>query len=161
MMPETTEELLSDFYFILFSPNPNRNMVHIIVDDGTVKLYMNIKKFVSLIKQIVNENVSIIVRNCCDSYGGFYLIDRNEASVVKLSIDNEKDVLNLKDLHNDIMAAKESEDNSLIVRQKYIEALTKTTDLEIKKGTKIGQMQNHYSATILYGQDIIKSYRPY
>lgn len=123
---------------------------------------MNIKKFVSLIKQIVDEKTSTIVRNCCDSYGGFYLIDRNEASVVKLTIDSEKGVLNLKDLHNDIMSAKQSDSKDAIVRQKYIEALTKTTEREIKKGTKTGQMQNPYSSTIIYGQDIINGpYRPY
>ena len=51
----TTEELLSDFFFLIFCPNPNKNNVRVIIDDGTIKLYTNIPKFIKIIEDVKEE----------------------------------------------------------------------------------------------------------
>ena len=51
----TTEELLSDFFFLIFCPNPNKNNVRVIIDDGTIKLYTNIPKFIKIIEGTMDE----------------------------------------------------------------------------------------------------------
>lgn len=159
---QNIDEIIADFYFIVFSPNPNKNIVRVIVDDGSVKLYMNVKKFVNTIKDIMNEKASIIVRNCCETYGSFYLIDRNNDLVLKLNTSDEKSFLNLKQLHDDIMTAKQVNDKDVSLRNRYITALSEFSDQEIKRGTQLNSIQNPYSATIIYGQDVVRNnYRPY
>ena len=91
----TTEELLSDFFFLIFCPNPNKNNVRVIIDDGTIKLYTNIPKFIKIIEGTMDEKAGTIVKNCCETYGCYYVIDRCENTIRKLNINSEDGVINL------------------------------------------------------------------
>lgn len=157
----TTEELLSDFFFLIFVPNPNKNNVRIIIDDGTIKLYTNIPKFINIIKSTMDEETSIIVKNCCETYGCYYLIDRCDGSVRKLTNNPEEGVINLKQLHNDIMKAKEAGESNDKLREEYVNALNDRTKNEMMKGMATGVTGNRYSATVVYGQQPTRGYRPY
>lgn len=157
----TTEELLSDFFFLVFHPNPRKNIVRIIIDDGSIKLYTNTQKFIKIIESIMNEKTGMIVKNCCETYGCFYVIDRCEGTVRKLNITSEANILSLKQLHNDIEKAKEVGESDSVLREKYIETLDGFIDQKLKKGTENLVYGNKFSSTIIYGQQTQKEYRPY
>lgn len=159
----TTDELLSDFFFVIFVPNPTKNSVRVIIDDGTIKLYTNIPKFISIIKATVSNEVAAIVKNCCETYGCWYLIDRCNAEVKKLNNNVEKGVIHLSDMHDDIMKAKAEGDRDGKLYDKYLNTLNKTTDDEMKKHTPGGNVitGNRHQSTIIYGQGNRGSYKPY
>ena len=123
----TTEELLSDFFFLIFCPNPNKNNVRVIIDDGTIKLYTNIPKFIKIIEGTMDEKAGTIVKNCCETYGCYYVIDRCENSIRKLNISSEEGVINLQQLHSDIQKAKESGETDDALREKYFDTLNSFT----------------------------------
>lgn len=158
----TTEELLSDFFFVIFVPNPTKNNVRVIIDDGTIKLYTNIPKFVSIIKSTMNNEVATIVKNCCETYGCWYLIDRCNGDVRKLNNDAKKGVIYLSEMHDDIMKAKQEGDRDGKLYDKYLNTLNKSIDDEMKKrlsgcNTVTG---NRYQSTIIYGQSNLGTYKP-
>ena len=157
----TTEELLSDFFFLIFCPNPGKNNVRIIIDDGSIKLYTNIPKFIKIIEDIMNEKTGKIVKNCCETYGCYFVIDRCEGTVRKLNITSEANILSLKQLHNDIEKAKEVGEADSVLREKYIEKLDGFIDQKLKKGVENKVYGNKFSSTIIYGQQAQKEYRPY
>lgn len=157
----TTEELLSDFFFLIFIPNPAKNNVRVIIDDGTIKLYTNIPKFIKIIEGTMNLKAATIVKNCCETYGCFYLIDRCEDSIRKLNNNPEEGVINLKNLHKEIMDAKEAGESNDKLREEYINALESEVNKELTRGSQVGATGNRYSATIIYGQQPTRGYRPY
>ena len=157
----TTEELLSDFFFCLFIPNPAKNNVRIIIDDGTIKLYTNIKKFVKIIEGTMDEHAATIVKNCCDTYGCMYVIDRCENDIRKLNNVPDEGVLNLQQLHKDIQQAKESGQTDDALREKYFDTLNSYMKPELKRGSSTSITGNKYVSTVVYGQDIRRGYRPY
>lgn len=157
----TTEELLSDFFFLVFHPNPRKNIVRLIIDDGSIKLYTNIQKFIKIIEGIMNEKTGMIVKNCCETYGCYYVIDRCEGTVRKLNITSERSFLSLKQLHSDIEKAKEAGESDDVLREKYIETLNGFVDQKLKKDTENKVYGNKYSSTIVYGQQPQQGYRPY
>lgn len=157
----TTEELLSDFFFLVFHPNPRKNIVRIIIDDGSIKLYTNTQKFIKIIEGIMNEKTGMIVKNCCETYGCYYVIDRCEGTVRKLNITSERNILSLKQLHSEIEKAKEAGESDSVLREKYIETLNGFIDQKVKKGIESKVYGNKYSSTIIYGQQSQQGYRPY
>ena len=157
----TTEELLSDFFFLIFCPNPNKNNVRVIIDDGTIKLYTNIPKFIKIIEGTMDEKAGTIVKNCCDTYGCYYVIDRCENTIRKLNISSEAGVINLQQLHNDIQKAKENGETDDALRTKYFDTLNSFVKPELQRGQKDNIAGNKYAATVVYGQNIQRGYRPY
>lgn len=159
-----TETLIKDFFFILFSPNPIKESVRVIVDDGTYKLYMKASKFESIIKDTLGEKAALYVRNLCGTYGGFFLVDRIKAQITQLHLKNEKQLLNVKQLHNDIESLKKDSSKEDIVRERFLAALQAGTDSAVRRGlagTK--PTYNRFSSTIIYGSNVSfsKDYRPY
>lgn len=159
-----TEALIRDFFFILFSPNPVKESVRVIVDDGTYKLYMKASKFENIIKDTLGEKAALYVKNLCRTYGGFFLVDRIKAQITQLHLKNEKQLLNVKQLHNDIESLKNDATKEDIVRERFLAALQNDTDNEIRRGqNNVKPMYNRYSSTIVYGnsQSFSKDYKPY
>ena len=131
----TTEELLSDFFFLIFCPNPNKNNVRVIIDDGTIKLYTNIPKFIKIIEGTMDEKAGTIVKNCCETYGCYYVIDRCENTIRKLNINSEDNVINLQQLHSDIQKAKENGETDDALREKYFDTLNSFVKPELQRGS--------------------------
>ena len=158
----TTEELLSDFFFLIFCPNPNKNNVRVIIDDGTIKQYTNIPKFIKIIEGTMNEKTATIVKSCCETYGCYYVIDRCENTIRKLNISFEEGVINLQELHNDIKKAKESGETDDALREKYFDTLNSFAEPKLQRRSDNNIVAgNKYAATVVYGQRIQRGYRPY
>ena len=159
---KTTEEILSDFYFLIFTPNPVKNNVRIIIDDGTIKLWTNIDKFVKIIRLIMNDEMAQVVKTACTTYGCFFLIDRCENDIKKLNIKSEESIINIKQLHNDIETAKQVGDKDKVLRERFIAAINTPVQERLSKQT-MGDYVSHnrFSGTIVYNVNKFGNYRPY
>lgn len=159
---KTTEELLSDFYFLIFMANPAKEIVRVIVDDGTIKFWTKIQKFVNIIKLIMSEEMSREVKLACESYGCFYLIDRCNNSIKKLSMKSEDNIINIKKLHDDIETAKKENKKDQELQQRFLTAINQPIMERLSiKNKKDLSFTNMYSGSILYGVKPMSGYRPY
>lgn len=161
--PKTSEELLNDFYFLIFYANPERNMARIYIDDGTIKLWMNIGRFVQAMGLIMNEEIAQAVKTACTTYGCFYLIDRCENNIKKLNIKSETNIINIKQLHQDIEKAKAAGDKDKDLRERFLAAIEKPVMERLSIQTKGNYVNaNRFSSTIVYGEHPkVGGYRPY
>ena len=159
---KTTEEILSDFYFLIFTANPLKNSVRIIIDDGTIKMWLNIDKFIRIIKLIMNEETAQAVKTACTTYGCYFLIDRCENDIKKLNIKSEDTVINIKQLHNDIEAAKTAGDKDKTLRERFVAAVNAPVNERLSK-TSLSDYtsQNKFSGTIVYNMNKLGGYKPY
>lgn len=159
----STEDLIRDFFFILFSPNPAKESVRVIVDDGTYKVHMKSSKFVGIINSSMGDKAALQVKNLCSMYGGFFLVDRVKGTITQLHLKNEKQILNIKQLHKDIEDLKSNASKEDIVRERFLAALQADVNSSIAKGSGSKPTYDRYSSTILYGNDgfSTKNYRPY
>ena len=159
---KTTEEILSDFYFLIFTPNPVKNNVRIIIDDGTIKLWTKIDKFVKIIKLIMNDDMAQVVKTACTTYGCYFLIDRCENDIKKLNIKSEESIINIKQLHNDIEKAKQTGDKDKVLRERFINTINTPVQERLSKQT-MGDYVSHnrFSGTIVYNVNKFGGYKPY
>lgn len=159
----STEDLIRDFFFILFSPNPAKESVRVIVDDGTYKVHMKIPKFVKIINSSMGDKAALQVKNLCSVYGGFFLVDRVKGTITQLHLKNDKQILNIKQLHKDIEDLKSNASKEDIVRERFLAALQAEVDSSIEKGSVSKPTYSKYSSTVIYGNDgfSTKNYRPY
>ena len=159
---KTTEEILSDFYFLIFTPNPVKNNVRIIIDDGTIKLWTNIDKFVKIIRLIMNDEIAQVVKTACTTYGCYFLIDRCENDIKKLNIKSEESIINIKQLHNDIEKAKQVGNKDKALRERFINTINTPVQERLSKQT-MGDYVSHnrFSGTIVYNVNKFGGYKPY
>lgn len=159
---KTTEEILSDFYFLIFTPNPVKSNVRIIIDDGTIKLWTNIDKFVKIIRLIMNDEMAQVVKTACTTYGCYFLIDRCENDIKKLNIKSEESIINIKQLHNDIEKAKQVGDKDKALRERFINTINTPVQERLSKQT-MGDYVSHnrFSGTIVYNVNKFGGYKPY
>ena len=74
---------LNQFLFIIFQPNPTRDVVRIILDDGTIKMTMRREKFFNIISQILDDTLLIEaqkikfrIKEALNIFGGSFYFDR-------------------------------------------------------------------------------------
>ena len=159
---KTTEDLLSDFYFLIFMANPAKEIVRVIVDDGTIKFWTKIPKLVNIIKLVMDENMARDVKLACESYGCFYLIDRCNNMMKKLSMKSEDSIINIKQLHNDIEIAKKENKKDQELQQRFLTAINQPILERLSlKNKKDLSFTNKYSGSIFYGVKPMSGYRPY
>jgi hypothetical protein len=73
---------LDNFMVIFFEPQPHRDAVRVVLDDGLVKLTLNRDKFLSILAGLIDLNKEHVrytyarVKEALCRYGGFYVYDR-------------------------------------------------------------------------------------
>ena len=160
--PKSAEEVLNNFYFLIFSPNPTKNIVRVIIDDGSIKLWMNIDKFVQIIKIVVSPEMAQAVKAACVTYGCYFMIDRPYNKIRKLNITSEKNIINLKSIHDDIEYAKKNNKKDEALRKRFIATLDNNILDKIKpQNTNKTSFINDFSSTIIYNNYKNNTYRPY
>lgn len=161
--PKSTEELLSDFYFLIFTPNPARNMVRVFIDDGTIKLWTDINRFIQTIKIIMNEEIAQAVKAACTTYGCFFEIDRCDNSIRKLNIKSEENIINIKQLRKDIEGAKAAGEKDEVLQKRFLAAIQQPIQERLSRQTRGNSVaQSKFSSTIVYGDNPhYGGYRPY
>lgn len=160
--PKTTEELLSDFYFLVFSPNPTKNIVHVLVDDGTIKLWINIDKFIKIVSLIMGSQITGVLKSACTTYGCFFMVDRCNNDVKKLNIKSEENIINIKQLHQDIEDAKKANKKDQALCEQFLTAIQSPIKERLTKQTGNATFINGQNSTIVYGmQNNFGGYKPY
>jgi hypothetical protein len=74
---------LNQFLFLIFQPNPARDTVRIILDDGTIKMTMKRAKFFNIIGQILDDTllmeaqkIKFRIKEALNTFGGNFYFDR-------------------------------------------------------------------------------------
>jgi hypothetical protein len=75
-------EALNNFFFIVWTANPNKDNVRIILNDGTIKLWMRRDKFMKVMKDLLGPTTHELeyslyrIEESLHTYGNFYFYDR-------------------------------------------------------------------------------------
>jgi len=78
-----TDDKFNQFLFIIYYTNPTRNSVRLILDDGSIKVWITRDKFLKLMTDILNgtllrecQYTLMRIRESLNTYGKFYYYDR-------------------------------------------------------------------------------------
>lgn len=153
--PQSNEDLISDFFFIVFTPNPAKRKVKIWVD-GKITLSLRTEKFLKIIYSLTNEVLKNKVEIECSNYGGFYLIDRQQNNIRKVDVKNEKQLLDLKSAFT--LDEKQPE-----LKELYLQSLQNIFDKEARPVKEsVTTFDSKYNRVTVYNNaGGFQSYRPY
>jgi hypothetical protein len=94
-------EAFETFFFLVFTPNPIKDTVRIIIDDGTIKTTLRRKKFHSVIETICGLDMANAIDSALSEMGGFFLLDREKRSIRKLMNTSDFEKLHVMDVIED------------------------------------------------------------
>lgn len=123
----TPEKALSSFFLLVFTANPSKDNIRVIVDGGDVKFSLKRDRFLSLIESYMGKSMSNACEPCTKEYGTSYLINRSEGTLKKLYNSAVKEKL------NPVVGFKclKKVDDSL--SKEYQDSLQKALDSDMKK----------------------------
>jgi hypothetical protein len=76
------DDIFSQFFVCIWTTDPNRDHVRVILDDGGIKLFVKRDKFISLMEKVIDidaEKTSynfFKMKQSMHTYGGWYFYDR-------------------------------------------------------------------------------------
>ena len=76
------KEQLDQFMFLVWMPNPPRDNVRLILDDGTVKLNLKREKFFNILHELLQPRTReveynlFLIKESLSKYGGYFYYDR-------------------------------------------------------------------------------------
>jgi len=89
---QTAEEFLNQFVFLVYYVNPVKDSVRLVLDDGSIKLFLKRDKFQGLIEKIINETLEkerqytlFRIKESLRVYGGLFYYDRKNNEFRQLS----------------------------------------------------------------------------
>jgi len=94
-------EAFETFFFLVFYPNPLRDNVKIIIDDGTIRTTLRRKKFHAVIEAICGLDLANSLDVAMSEMGGWFLFDRENRSIKKLQNTSDYAHLHIKDVIDD------------------------------------------------------------
>ena len=153
------EYAISNFYFLVFTSNPNTDMVKLYIDDGSIRMIMKVEKLIKIIKELCSEKLSKYVRQACCSYGDFFILDRDKGTLVQLQpiIKNEKMYASqIKD-----MCSERSNSNEL--KTQYLNSLDACINNVLNSPVKNNRATgNKFNKVVnINSSNINRGYRPY
>jgi hypothetical protein len=88
---------LQNFMFIIWTVNPTKNMCRVIINDGSIKLWLNRDKFIKIMTDLLGptthelEYTLFRIKQSMSSYGGWFYYDRikNDFREVNFQVDLE------------------------------------------------------------------------
>jgi hypothetical protein len=92
----TKQELdaFKTFYFAVFTSNPMRDKVTILIEDG-LKVMMRRSAFVDLCVSLIGIQIQDRLTLALEEVGGFFLLDREKGTIKHLQPSNEHDPFNV------------------------------------------------------------------
>lgn len=88
------------FYFLIYSSNPSRNNVRMYIDGDTSLTVMRHDAFLKLIIETVGYQIEAAVKETLNTYGTFWILDRQNSSVTRAAITGDNDVRNIREMMN-------------------------------------------------------------
>lgn len=92
-------ESLSSFFFLIFTPNPNRQTVKIKIDDGSISFSIKFDKFFKIIEELCGYELRKTVQTYCTVYGDTYCIDRINNTIEYWAPRSDNKIITAKELY--------------------------------------------------------------
>ena len=137
----TPERALSSFFLLVFTANPAKDNVRVIVDGGDVKFSIKRDRFLDLIENYMGKAMSNACGPCIKEYETSYLINRMDGTLKKLYNSAPRSKLNPSAGFN--YAREQAQgDNFYKSSKEYQQALQQMMDSDMNKGK-----DTHFSAS--------------
>jgi hypothetical protein len=88
------------FFFLLYASNPTRNVVQMYIDGSGSMLVMRHTAFINLIIETIGYNIEAAVRETLNTYGTYWLLDREKSQVTRVAVSGEADIRNIREMMN-------------------------------------------------------------
>lgn len=88
------------FYFLIYSSNPLRNNVRMYIDGDTALTVMRHETFINLIIETVGYQIEAAVKETLNTYGTFWVLDRQNSTVMRAAITGDDDIRNIREMMN-------------------------------------------------------------
>lgn len=129
----TPERALSSFFLLVFTANPAKDNVKVIVDGGDVKFSIKRDRFLDLIENYMGRAMSNACGPCIKEYGTSYLINRMDGTLKKLYNSAPRSKLNPSAGFNYARAQADG-DSFYKSSKEYQNALQQMMDSDMNKG---------------------------
>jgi hypothetical protein len=126
-------EALQNFMFIIWTTNPNKDMVRCILNDGSIKLWLKRDKFRKIIKDLLGptthelEYTLFRINESLLNYGGWFYYDRVKNDFREIGFQNDYEHINPMELINETRKSIVSEkmvDHFKEINKEYQEKTT-------------------------------------
>ena len=97
---DTLIESYKHFFFLIYSSNPMRDNVRMYVDGDPGLIIMRREAFVNLVIETVGHQITAAVQETLNTYGTFWVLDRENSRVFRAAITSTDDVRNLREIMN-------------------------------------------------------------
>lgn len=128
---------LTNFFFIVFSANPSKDIVKVYVDEGKIRFIMKREKFLNLIKNHLGDTMRNACEPCLSEYGTFYIISRVDYTLRKLSFKNEMEKINPSKIYRDYYIQEKKPSDFYVNPKEYEKSIQSYIDDGIKNRRKI------------------------
>lgn len=88
------------FYFLVYSSNPLRNNVRMYIDGDPSLTVMRHEAFLNLIIETVGYQIEAAVKETLNTYGTFWVLDRQNSVVFRAAITGDDDIRNIREMMN-------------------------------------------------------------
>lgn len=88
------------FYFLIYASNPVRNNVRLYIDGDTSLVVMRREAFIALIIETVGYQIESAVRETLNTYGTFWVLDRQNSTIARAAISGDDDIRNIREMMN-------------------------------------------------------------
>jgi hypothetical protein len=139
------EELIHNFYVLLFYSNPMVPFVKFIIDGGLLKTHMKKEKFLKIIEELCPEwlnriNVALM------EYGKWFLLDRHNGFFQELDPVFDIENMSIKQIHEDTVIqntpdkVEENRNKAIIQNEQTIGQVIRDLIFESLQKTKANRM---------------------
>lgn len=88
------------FFFLVYSSNPLRQNVRMYIDGDSSLTVMRHEAFIDLIVETVGHQITAAVRETLNTYGTFWVLDRENSRIFRAAINSAADVRNIREIMN-------------------------------------------------------------
>lgn len=88
------------FFFLIYSSNPVRDNVRMYIDGDSALTVMRREAFINLIINTVGYQIEAAVKETLNTYGTFWVLDRQNSTVARVAISGTDDIRNIREMMN-------------------------------------------------------------
>lgn len=88
------------FFFLVYASNPMRENVRVYIDGDPSLVVMRHQAFIDLIIETVGHQITAAVQETLNTYGTFWVLDRENSRIFRATISSSDDVRNIREIMN-------------------------------------------------------------
>lgn len=94
------DQAYKHFYFLIYASNPQRGNVRLYIDGDNSLVVMKHQAFMDLIVETVGYQIEYAVRETLNTYGTFWVLDRQNSAISRVAISGDDDIRNIREIMN-------------------------------------------------------------